>query len=77
MATHEAARRRPHFNSAGAGAGAMAVLVGAAARGRITAGDAFVLSQTIEADLQAIDCHCFRPAPAAIGGGEGRQAARR
>ena len=39
--------------------GAMAALVGAAARGRITAGEAFALSQTIETYLRAIDATDF------------------
>jgi hypothetical protein len=37
----------------------MAALVGAAARGRITARDAFALSQTIETYLRAIDATDF------------------
>ncbi len=39
--------------------GAMAALVGAAARGQITAGEAFALSQTIEIYLRAIDASDF------------------
>jgi hypothetical protein len=39
--------------------GAMAALVGAAARGRITAREAFDLSQTIEIYLRAIDATDF------------------
>ena len=39
--------------------GAMAAVLGAAARGRITAGEAFALSQTIETYLRAIDATDF------------------
>jgi hypothetical protein len=49
----------PAIHSAADIAGAMAALVGAAARGRITAREAFDLSQTIETYLRAIDATDF------------------
>ena len=49
----------PAIRSAADISGAMAAVLGAAARGRITAGEAFALSQTIETYLRAIDAADF------------------